>query len=398
MRVVTLADTRSVLGATPRLALCEDQLHAAACRATGLDDFGSLQYREGLRALLHAFDTDLQLTNTGWRIAYERILRTLIARLYAQKGWMEHPGVVRAQIRRPLVIIGLPRTGTTALHRLLAADPQFQGLQTWLAESPMVRPPPETWQTHSAYRACLANLRARYARTPEVRTAHEVVAGEVAECGMVLMQSFASNVWTLGFGLSTYGRWLPAQNVRESYRYYVDVLRLIGAREPRTRWLLKCPSHMADIDALLEVYPDACIVHTHRDPLKAIPSFCSLRYMVQRDFEGEAARPDAIGPQQATYWRMALDRVHTVRRALPAQFFDVEHRRFLVDPLGVVRSIYDHFGVMLTARTEQHMREWVAAKPTSVHGRHEYPVDSWGVTQTQLAEIFADYRMQHQFD
>jgi hypothetical protein len=372
-------------------------MHADASSATGLHDFGDPLYRHALRALLHAFDTDLHLTESGWEVAYERIVRTLSARLHARKGLTEHPEALRIQIRRPLVIIGLPRTGTTALHRLLAIDPQFQGLQTWLSESPMIRPPPETWQSHASYRACLANLRARYARTPEARTAHEVVAGEVEECGMLLMQSFASDVWTIGFGLPTYGRWLAAQDVRPSYRYYVDVLRLIGAHQPQTRWLLKCPSHMADIEALLEVYPDACIVHTHRDPLKAIPSFCSLRYMVQRDFEGEAARPDAIGPQQSSYWRVALDRVQAIRRRLPTQFFDVDHRSFLADPLRVVRSLYDYFGLTLVSRTEQQMRAWVAAQPLSVHGRHQYPVESWGVTQSELAALFAEYRAQHEF-
>src|SRR5687767_4982145 len=126
------------------LATLEDELHEAAAEMTGFDDFGSSGYRHGLRALLHAFDADLRLTETGRKAAYDMVLRMLKARLYAQRGWTEHPEVLATPVCRPVVITGLPRTGTTALHRLMSMDPQFQGLPTWLSQTPMIRPPRET--------------------------------------------------------------------------------------------------------------------------------------------------------------------------------------------------------------------------------------------------------------
>jgi hypothetical protein len=393
--LLLLGAARTITMTTRKFTGLEEELHEAAVRHTGFDAFGDPAYRVGLRVLLDAFDADLDLSETGWRLAYEAwFLTPLIARLYAEKGWAEHPEVLAMAIQRPLVITGIPRTGTTALHKLLSVDPQFQGLEYWLTQTPMLRPPRETWETHPAYRACIANLEAVATIVPEMRKAHEFAAGEVEECGAVLGQSFIFSGIHL---LPTYRRWCLAQSAQESYRRYVNVLHLIGGREPQKRWLLKAPHHMVEIDTLLEVFPDACIIQTHRDPLKAIPSFCSLLHTYERAFQGEAARADVLGPQECAFWRNALDRMETARKKLPVQFFDVDHRHFLVDPLGTVHSIYEYFGLRLSPHTEQQMRAWVAASPTSRHGEHQYRLDSWGITAAKICESFAEYRAQHQF-
>lgn len=376
----------------------EDELHEVSIRKTGFDDFGDPGYRQGLRALLDAYDTDLRLTDTGWETVYNSIVDTLCARLYTQNGWAEHPEVLAIPIHRPLVIAALPRTGTTALHRLLSVDPQFQKLETWLLRTPMIRPPRETWETHPAYRECAAHLEAIFSRMPGVQKKHDASADEAEECIGLLLQNFVSGIIPVHTRLPTYARWFLSQSVGESYRRYADILRLIGAREPHKRWLLKSPHHMAEIDTLLDVFPDACVIQTHRDPIRAIPSFCSLLHSGKQLLEGDSAQPDAIGPQQCAHWRKALDCLQLARRRSPMQFFDVDHRRFLMDPLGVVQSIYEYFSLTLSPHTEQRMRAWVAASPTSRHGKHQYTVDSWGITHTQICDTFADYRAQHQFN
>jgi len=372
----------------------EDELHETAACKTGFDDFGDIVYREGLRVLLHSIDIDLQLTEPGWQRMYDSVLWMLIARLWAQRGWTDHPEVLRVPIRRPLVITGFPRTGTTALHKLLSVDPQFQGLNHWLMGTPMIRPPKEAWDTHPAFRTSAASLEAEYAAIPDLRKAHNIAAREVDECGWILMQSFVTIIFNNV--LPTYGRWVVAQSRRRSYQRYVDVLRLIGAHEPDKRWLLKDPKHLFEIEALFQVFPDACIVHTHRDPLASIPSFCNLSYMVQQQLEGEAASTD-IGPRECTFWRKALDHAAAAREKFPQSFFDVDHRRFVADPIGVVRSIYDNFGFTLSPETEQQMHAWIAAIPASRHSEHRYAIDRWGITSAQICDVFADYRKDHQF-
>lgn len=164
----------------------EDELHQAAVVATGLEDFGDSDYLPGLRVLLRAFDTDPQLTEIGRQFAYGTVLGTLTARLHTQHGWSQHGEALQQRLTRPLVITGIPRTGTTALHKLLSMDPQFQGLERWLTETPMIRPPRATWETHPAYRATVANLEAFFAAMPAMRTAHDMVADEPDECLEVL--------------------------------------------------------------------------------------------------------------------------------------------------------------------------------------------------------------------
>src|SRR5262245_20581796 len=131
--------------ATKKLARVEDELHELAIRQTNFDDFGDPSYRHGLSALLDSFDSDLRLTAGGFEVAYKMILRTLVARLYTVRGWRRHPEALTTSIARPLLITGLPRTGTTALHRLLAVDPQFQGIELWVSEAPMIRPHRDRW-------------------------------------------------------------------------------------------------------------------------------------------------------------------------------------------------------------------------------------------------------------
>jgi hypothetical protein len=382
---------------TRKLVDLEADLHEAATGQTGLVDFGDPGYRHALRVLLEAFDIDLKLTDTGSRFAYDTFLvPTLIARLHTQTGWVEHPEVLAIPIHRPLVIIGFPRTGTTALHRLLSVDPQFQGLEHWLAQTPMMRPSRETWETHPAYLASVAKCEMLNAIIPELRSAHDTLAFEVEECGALLRQSFMYD----GFShlLPTYDKWFLAQSKRESYRRYADVLRLIGGNEPNRRWLLKDPNHIAQIDTLMDVFPDACLIQTHRDPRKVVPSLCSLVHMWQRALEGEASCASLLGPRECAYLHKTLDRIQAVRRKSPSQFFDVDHRRFLANPLGTVRDIYEYFGLDLSAHSEQLMREWVAATPPTRHGGHRYTNDPYGITDSQICATFAEYRAQQHFD
>jgi hypothetical protein len=375
----------------------EDELHGAAVVATGLEDFGDRDYLPGLRVLLRAFDTDPQLTEIGRQFAYGTVLGTLTARLHTQHGWSQHGEALQQQLARPLVITGIPRTGTTALHKLLSMDPQFQGLERWLTETPMIRPPRATWETHPAYRATVANLEAFFAAMPEMRMAHDMVAEEPDECLEVLRQSFVSNRFGSSVYLPAYDEWFFAQSELDSYRRYVNVLRLVGAAEPDRRWLLKNPGHITQIDALFEVLPDACVIQTHRDPIQAIPSLCSTLHMSRRMFEGEATRPEIIGLRECRYWHRALTRTDEVRRLRATQFFDVDHRNFVADPLGTVQSIYSYFDLELSDTARERMQVWNAAQPTSKHGEHRYRLEDFGITAHRVREEFADYRSRHRF-
>jgi len=361
----------------------EDDVHEAASRKVGLDDFGDSGYRDGLRVTLKWY-ADQHLTESGYQLAYDQVVDTLSARLYTQKGWAEHPEVLTMPLSPPWVIIGFPRTGTTALHRLLAIDSQFQGLEYWLSRAPMIRPARETWEIMPEYRACVAHIQATY--TPEMQKRHPTTAAGLEECIDVLSQSFIM-----------YDKCDTEQSVRDAYQRYVDVLRLIGGHESYKSWLLKAPHHMVNIGALIAVFPDARIIHIHRHPLEAIPSWCSMVHMGRRMLVGAAARTDDIGSLECAYWHKALERTQAARQKLPMQFCDVDHRRFLRDPLGTVRSIYEHFGLALSACTERQMRTWIATNSPAKRDLHRYAIAQYGMTEADICDIFSEYMAQYEF-
>lgn len=379
---------------TRKLIERESEMHESASVETGLHDFGDPSYRDALQALAHALDTDLELSETGREFVYNFYLRgPLIARLYAEKGWAAHPEALAAPIKQPLIVIGTLRSGTTALHKLLSMDTQFQGLEYYLAQRPTVRPVPESLEANALCQASEDTVRMIYAHMPGQAQMHDYDSRGVEECKFGMCQTFMRIELTNL--LPSYRRWYHAQDRRHSYRRYADVLRLIGTREQEKRWLLKCPHHVLELDALLDVFPDARIVQIHRDPLISIPSMCSLWYGIEKALQ-ENVRPDTIGPREAAFWREALDLGKKARLKAPGQFIDVYQRDLKADPLGTARHIYTKFGLELSPVVEQNMREWVETSPTNKIS-HMYGADEWGITQTQLRDVFADYRKEHHF-
>lgn len=378
----------------------EAELHAMASQVAGdLTDFGRAdEYLPGLRQLLAAIDAEQRYTPSGRPFVIGVIVGTLAARLHTEHGWKQRPDYSDVAIRRPLVITGIPRTGTTALHKLLSMDPQFQGLERWVAESPQVRPPRERWSSNPWFQMSVANLDSLFAAMPEMRKAHDMVADEVDECLEILRQNFISNRFGASLDIPSYDRWWHAQSELPSYRRYVDVLRLVGADDRERQWLLKNPGHVAEIDCLLDVLPDACVIQTHRDPVQAIASISSLLLMSRQMMEGERTRAEVIGERELEYWGRAMEKMARVRQTRPDQFHDVDHRQFHREPMRVVRGIYDRFGLSLSDEAAQRMQRWIVESPTSKHGEHRYDIAAFGITSEQVRERFADYIARYSLD
>jgi len=366
-----------------------DALLAQAAAAAGLDDFGG-GYRDGLEALVAAIRSDLPVTSENLPRIAGPVLALLISRLHSEAGWKQHPNCRAAPIRSPLVITGLPRTGTTALHNLLALDPQFQGLEQWLIGTPMPRPPRASWTANPHYQAAVAAQQAFLAAVPAMRVTHEVNSGDVDECLNLLAQSFVSHYPSSGLGLPAYDRWWWGRDESASYRRYADNLRLIGTGWP-PRWLLKNPGHLTHLDRLLEVFPDACIVQTHRDPALAIPSVCGVIHPARCFFHARTVAATTVGPRELELWAYSEERATRVRAARPERFLDVRHTDFRRDPLGTVRGIYARFGLVLEPAIEARMQAWAARQSDVRQEQHRYTPEQFGLTRGQVRERFADY-------
>ncbi|QTH22604.1 sulfotransferase [Rhizorhabdus wittichii] len=371
--------------------LAPETMLAASAARTGLSDFGDPGFREGLDRLLSDIRA-LDLAEGFARATAFRIGQFLDARALAVDGLRRHDEVLATPVRRPLIIAGLVRSGTTALHQLLSLDPQFQGPEHWLTVAPKPRPPRDRWQDDPHYRAVADSIAAFVASAPEMLDDHMMSADGIEESLFILATGFASNMWPSMWPVPRYDLWYRDRDDRDSYRWLADVLRLIGKGDDR-RWLLKNPTDLFSLGEVLDVFPDAMIVQTHRDPVEAMPSICNLILAAQRVFSGDRADPVAIGGREAEMWAVALDRAERVRAGSANRFFDIEFRDFTRDQLGTVKRLYDHFGLTLDASTEAAMQAWLDAHPRrAAAAGPRYRPEDFGLTADGLRERFADYR------
>jgi hypothetical protein len=374
-------------------AAASDQLHEVVAKLVGSHDFGDNDYLWGLQVLLQSMDYDPHFSEQGRRIAWGELISALSSRVQALKSMTEHPGFDRRPILKPIVITGIPRTGTTALHKLLAVDPQFQGLHTWLISSPMPRPPRDTWERYPQFQQTIERLNRRHAASPQKRAAHNMVADEVDECVLVMRSGFVSNVWSCFWSAPSYDAWWQTQSELPGYRYLHRVLQLVGSNEPDKRWLLKNPGHIANLDLLFAVFPDASVIQTHRDPARAVPSLCAL--LIQNHTVVENGRKDLraqiMGQRETAKWARAVQDAERVRQQHAGQILDVVHSDFHREPMTVINRIYKFADLQLSPQVAAAMATRIDAAPELSHGTHRYTAAEFGLTADGIRERFGSY-------
>ncbi|EKF22342.1 sulfotransferase domain protein [Mycolicibacterium hassiacum DSM 44199] len=369
-----------------------EDLHASATKACGLDDFGSDDdnYLEALSVLLDSFRRDADLTELGSKMHRFFLRNALVARAVSEAAFKQHPQHADVEIRQPIFVTGLPRTGTTALHRLLVADPRHQGLELWLAEFPQPRPPRETWPQNPVFAELDARFKKAHEENPDYTGLHYMTADEVEECWQLLRQSMHSVSYETLAHLPTYSQWLAEQDWIKPYRRHRRNLQLIGLNDTEKRWVLKNPSHLFALDALLQVYPDALVIQCHRPVETIMASMCSLAAHTtagwSNTFVGEV-----IGRDSMETWSRGLRRFNEVRaQHNPDQFYDLDYFEFVKDPISAVENIYRHFGIEFTDEARAAMRR---SHDQSREGprapRHTYSLADYGLTAEQVREQFA---------
>jgi hypothetical protein len=377
--------------APARFDRSEDYLHDVAGKISGLTDFGD-NYLTGLRVVLASMDADPRFTPAGRELAWDAVVMTLVSRAYAEEGWKNYPKWRDYKISKPILITGLPRTGTTALHKLMGMDPQFQGVENWLTAAPMPRPPRETWFDDPNYQRARRWLTQQHEESPGVAVAHNVVADELDEQLELQRQSFVSNRWACTWYSPGYDAWWTSQDEKPSFLRELALLQLIGCNDPSKRWLLKNPGSMGMLEWWLEAVPDVCVIQTHRDPVKATASIASTLQHIHVAFEGAEAERSRrlLGPRELEKWAGMLDRGAPFRARNEKQFFDVYHAEFHADPMRVIGRIYDYFGLHLSAEAEARMVVRIKENPEGL-GLHQYDLDSFGLTREMIVERYKPY-------
>ncbi|MDB5969793.1 MAG: hypothetical protein JWQ90_2243 [Hydrocarboniphaga sp.] len=367
-------------------------LIARAERATGLSDWGDYDFREGLQVLTRSLAQDSQLNTIGRVLLREYLHRTLSNRLLLRRDLLAHPEILDVEVRRPLFIVGLPRTGSTMLQRLLARDPAVRSLQTWEMFHPS--PPPEaaTYLSDPRIKQTARRLKSLDWMAPDFATAHELVAGEPEECVGLLQATMKTAAYELMARIPSYERWFDQQDLRAAYADYRVQLQHLQWRHPKDHWVLKSPFHIYGLEALLDTFPDAVIVQTHRDPAQVMPSLCSL-FSVMHTLTSDNAPLQELGPNILSRISGVNDRTIELRERIgDARFADVGYRAMVADPLKAIGEIYERFGYGFTPQAQQAMLSWKDANPQHKRGRHQYTLEQFGLTEAAVDRQFARYR------
>jgi len=368
----------------------EDVVLEAARDATGLSDFGGDEFREGLRVLLETYDGAAGLSERGRKHNWRRVVLLLSTRLRTAETLRKHAEIRDREIRRPVYLTGLPRTGTSALFNLLASDPAARPLLAWEGVFPDPFEGLEAGQSDPRREAMRAAEERTRQQDPEFSRIHHTGADTPEECVLLLAHAFCDVQVGIEVLMEPYGPWFQRQDLRASYAYYADLLRMLDFQRPGERWLLKSPAHLWALDALLEQFPDACIVMTHRNPLECIPSYCSMIEALLNS-RGCAPRPD-LGEAVLEYLARSLERGLRARDALdPAHFLDVDYRAFLADPLATAAGIYEYFGLRLDASLAATLAAHMRDNPKGKHGSHEYGLEKYGLTPGAVRSRLGDY-------
>lgn len=372
------------------LKLTPQAMMQAAVDRTGLANWGDNGFRERLEVLCESLVGEADLSDAGRAIAFEQITGHLVNRLRLEDLITANPEIERVEIYRPIIICGLPRTGTTHLHNLIAADPAIRYLQYWESLEPV--PTPGEADPQARRDRCAAGLELINTSMPEFKRMHDMTVDHAHEEIQLLGNDISGMLFESSYHLPTFAAHYKSHDQRASYAYMKRTLQALQWLRGGTRWVLKSPQHLEQFPALYATFPDASFVVTHRDPVEVTQSMAT---MISYAARMSCAHPDPV--KISAYW---LDRADDLlsgclrdRDVLPAeQSMDVRFEDFMADEQGTVARIYELAGQPHDVRAQQAMAQFCSDHPRGRHGAVDYQPADLGLDPGQVATRLADYR------
>ncbi len=368
-----------------------DELIEQAQRQTGLDRFDSESFREGLAIYLADLNRNERSDEANQRNA-DLVIKSLADRLKIADYLRQRPELLERPVKRPVVVFGVPRTGTTLLSNLLAADPNRRSPLTWEIDDPVPPPTTATLKTDPRALARLEQERQMLAANPDIGKYYRFSAIYPNECVFFMIHDFKALLWEGRGKLPNYRDWLYSNEIdmTSTYEYHKRFLQMRQADAPGS-WNLKLPSHGLWLETLLKVYPDARLVWTHRDPLTAAGSYCSLMSLSQM---GSLGYVDKQWIAENYPWQTAqhANRIMDSREKLGHdRIVDVHYADLMRQPIGTMRKLYAALGNEFTPEAQASMQAWLDDNPQGKFGRHEYKLSEWGLTPEQIRPMFERY-------
>ena len=374
------------LGVRPRLE--PQSLLDAAQKATGLSDFGTQEFREGLDVLTRALEGEARLTTLGRVAARSRLVSLLENRLRLVESH-KRSAVGQEVVERPIFVLGLPRTGTTVLYGMLAADQAMRSPASWEVARPFPAP---TGEDPSRVAAMDKDLDGFRRLAPGIDHIHPMGARLPQECLAMHAMELTSYEFATTYPVPSYWAWLRERDLTGAYQLEKRLLQHLQSGGHRgSHWVLKTPCHLMWLDVLLDVFPDALLVHTHRNPATVLASVSSLM-TTMRSAVSDHVDPRVVGREQLEAWTWGMQRVLAVRDSLPAdRVVDVHYTDTVEDPVGTVERVYKHFGLDYTDEVATGVRGYLAENPRDKHGSHSYSLEEFGLDIGEVDAAFAAY-------
>lgn len=379
-----------------------DAMLAEAMRRSGdLTDFGEPSFRPALQALLTALDGEGKLSDIGRQILNERIIDLLKSRLVIEEYYRTFPQIADEKIERPIVIVGLPRTGTTLLQRVLGCDQRLYPLLWWETRfpAPLAVVPPG--QPDPRIERAKAEVAAMLEAMPKLKAIHPLDAEAPDEEGMLLEHSFHA-FFDAYADIPSYTQWMWDNDQTPAYAYLKRMLKFLqwqkrqrGETASLGRWVLKTPHHLRQIDVLFKVFPDVQVIQTHRDPLQTIPSIASFNETLWHIY-GRDVDATHVGRQWSNIFARGMRSTMAFRdRHGAGRFLDVWFNDTLTKPLDVVRAIYAFTGLSFPEGIHERMQVYLEHNSRDKRPAHDYSLDHYGLTEDRIASDFAEYRQRY---
>lgn len=368
-----------------------DYLMLAASQVAGKNDWGADFPYEALHRLFDSYRSEANLTTMGRYRVEKMIVERLVNRLTIQETIKKFPDVTDRPVQAPLFITGMPRTGSTLLHRLMALDPKSRTLKFWESWHPCPPVHPSERESDPRIENSRRYLRKLYQSYPNLRAIHSESATGATECIGLLMNSLMVQSFSLFGKIPGYSSWVNRQSLKPTYQYHCVQLQILNYYENDVRWVLKAPVHRNNLPSLMEQYPDARIVFSHRDPLQVAPSVASLRLNVRGQYSSKVS-PHEQGLTSLNSLREATTRLMLGRKSIPEkQIHDVSYLKLISDPVGCLRGIYQFAGYEFPDDMGERIHNYLAERTQNQYGRHRYTLEEFGMSREEIEHNFADY-------
>ena len=363
---------------------------------TGLSDLGEPLFFEGLNRLIDSINNEASLNEIGIQAQPIRIQGLLSNRLRFEEDLKKFPEILDQEIIAPIVIVGLPRTGSTMTHRLLASDPNHTAMLWWEGRYPALLPGEKRGDIEARMELGKAEVDAVVAASPEALDIHPWDYKGADEEILLLEHNFLSTVPESFMALPSYSEWIEDQDhtlAYEDLKKFIQYLQWQNPGREKKRWVLKSPHHLGFIDKMISVFPDAKIIQTHRDPIKTVPSFCS---MCANLFEPLTTNFDKvfIGKHWSNKLTRALNHCMNISEQHPDNFLDLEFLNMIKDPIDEMKKIYEFIGESFGEKTEVAMEAWREENKHEM-GAHKYSLEEYDLTESQINDNFAKYQQKY---